>query len=66
MLELAERILSLTESRSKIVFQSLPQDDPSRRKPDITLAKSALNWTPSIELEEGLRKTIAYFRGLSW
>jgi UDP-glucuronate decarboxylase len=63
MLELAEKILSLTESTSKIVFKPLPQDDPVRRKPDITLAKSVLNWTPGIPLEEGLRKTIAYFKG---
>ncbi|GHU92418.1 NAD-dependent dehydratase [Spirochaetia bacterium] len=63
MLELAEKILVLTESTSKIVFRPLPQDDPARRKPDITLAKSALNWTPHVALEEGLRKTIAYFKG---
>jgi UDP-glucuronate decarboxylase len=62
MLELAEKIRSLTQSKSKIIFRPLPQDDPTRRKPDITLAKSALNWTPHVALEEGLRKSIAYFR----
>jgi UDP-glucuronate decarboxylase len=64
MLELAEKIRSLTGSTSKIIFQPLPQDDPTRRKPDITLAKSMLNWMPRVALEEGLRKTIAYFKGV--
>jgi UDP-glucuronate decarboxylase len=63
MLELAEKIRSLMGSASKIIFQPLPQDDPTRRKPDITLAKSVLNWTPQVALEEGLSKTIVYFRG---
>jgi UDP-glucuronate decarboxylase len=64
MIELARKILSITGSSSKIVFQPLPQDDPVRRKPDISLAKSTLNWAPAIDLEEGLQKTIAYFRKL--
>jgi UDP-glucuronate decarboxylase len=65
ILELAEKILSLTGSTSKIIFQPLPQDDPRQRKPDITLAKSELNWTPRVTLEDGLRETIAYFKRLN-
>lgn len=61
MLELAEEILSITESSSKIVFEPLPQDDPQQRRPDITLAKEHLDWEPKIALREGLTKTIAYF-----
>lgn len=63
MLELAKKILELTGSRSKLVFQPLPQDDPRQRCPDIGLAKSKLGWEPKVPLEEGLRETIAYFRG---
>ncbi len=63
MLELAEKVISLTHSRSKISFLSLPGDDPKKRKPDISRAKTALSgWEPSVELEEGLEKTIAYFK----
>jgi len=61
ILELAEKVIRLTDSRSKIVFKDLPQDDPTQRKPDITLAKKMLGWDPPIELEEGLKKTIPYF-----
>ena len=62
MLELAEKIISLTGSKSKIVYLPLPQDDPIQRQPDISLAKEKLGgWEPKIELEEGLKKTIAYF-----
>ena len=61
MLELAEEILSITESSSKLVFEPLPQDDPQQRRPDITLAKEQLGWEPKIALREGLTKTIAYF-----
>lgn len=62
MLELAEKVIELTNSSSKIVFQPLPSDDPLRRKPDIQLAKERLNgWEPQIALEDGLKKTIAYF-----
>lgn len=61
--QLAEKVLELImESRSRIVFKELPQDDPKQRKPDITLAKEKLNWEPKIILEEGLKKTIEYFR----
>ena len=62
MLELAEKVLQLTGSRSKLVFQPLPQDDPRQRKPDITLAQQHLGWKPGVPLDEGLGKTIAYFR----
>ena len=61
MLELAELILELTGSRSKLVFLPLPQDDPMQRQPDITLAKQELGWEPGIALKEGLEKTISYF-----
>jgi UDP-glucuronate decarboxylase len=63
MLELAENIIKLTNSSSKITYHPLPTDDPTQRKPDITLAKEKLNgWTPNIKLEEGLTKTINYFK----
>jgi len=62
ILELAEMILKLTKSKSKIVFKPLPQDDPKRRQPDITLAKSRLNWEPKVNLEDGLKETISYFK----
>ena len=61
MLELAEKIIDLTGSRSKIVHEPLPQDDPTQRKPVIELAKKELGWEPGIRLEEGLERTIAYF-----
>lgn len=64
MLELAQNVLELTESKSKIIFLPLPQDDPKQRQPDISLAKQKLNWTPKVELREGLSKTIEYFRGI--
>ncbi len=61
--ELATKILQLIpESRSKIIFKDLPKDDPKRRKPDITLAKNLFGWEPKIELEEGLKNTIEYFK----
>jgi len=61
--ELAEKIIQmLPESKSKIVYRDLPKDDPRQRKPDITLAKEQLNWEPKVKLEEGLKKTIDYFR----
>ena len=62
--QLAERVLALVGSRSKIIYKELPQDDPQQRRPDITLAKAQLNWQPSIALEEGLRRTVEYFRAL--
>jgi UDP-glucuronate decarboxylase len=61
--ELALKILELIpESRSKLVYQELPPDDPRQRKPDISLAKAKLGWQPKIKLEDGLKKTIEYFR----
>ena len=62
--QLAERVLALVSSRSKIIYKELPQDDPQQRRPDITLAKAQLNWQPSIALEEGLCRTVEYFRAL--
>ena len=62
--QLAERVLALVGSRSKIIYKELPQDDPRQRRPDITLAKAQLNWQPSIALDEGLRRTVEYFRAL--
>lgn len=59
--ELAERIIDLTGSRSKLVFHPLPSDDPTQRCPDISLARETLDWQPVVALESGLRKTIAYF-----
>ena len=64
MLELAEKVLKLTQSRSRLVFQPLPADDPKQRKPDISLAKDKLGWEPKVCLEDGLHETIAYFRML--
>lgn len=62
MLQLANLIIELTGSKSKIVYEPLPQDDPMQRKPDIELAKQKLGWEPTIPLEEGLKKTIMYFK----
>ncbi|HAK00400.1 MAG TPA: NAD-dependent dehydratase [Bacteroidales bacterium] len=62
MIQLAEMVLRLTQSKSKIVFMPLPQDDPMQRQPNISLAKSSLGWEPQIQLEEGLQKTINYFK----
>jgi UDP-glucuronate decarboxylase len=62
--ELAEKIIHLTNSRSKIVWMPLPPDDPTQRQPDIRLAKQELDWEPKIPLEEGLKKTIEYFASI--
>ena len=61
ILELAQKVIEITGSKSQIINKPLPQDDPRQRKPDIGLAKNALDWAPSIALEEGLKETIAYF-----
>ena len=61
--ELAEKIIAMTGSSSKIVFQSEPNDDPKQRQPDITPAKKKLGWEPTIELEDGLSRMIEYFKG---
>ena len=64
MLELAEKVLSLTGSRSRLVHQALPEDDPRQRQPDIALARSALDWQPKVSLNDGLKETVEYFRRL--
>ncbi|AEF86330.1 UDP-glucuronic acid decarboxylase 1 (UDP-glucuronatedecarboxylase 1) (UGD) (UXS-1) [Treponema primitia ZAS-2] len=64
MLELAEKIILLTGSSSKIIYKPLPSDDPKQRKPDITLADQKLHWKPKVSLEDGLKETIAYFKKL--
>ena len=64
MLELAEKIIKLTGSKSKLVFQPLPPDDPKQRQPDINLAKQNLGWEPKVNLEDGLKETISYFKNL--
>ena len=64
MLELAEHVHRLVGSKSELVFKPLPQDDPKQRQPDITLAKSVLDWGPKVNLEDGLKQTIDYFRKL--
>ncbi len=64
ILELAEKVITLTGSKSKIVFKPLPPDDPTQRQPDITIAKDKLNWQLTISLEDGLKKTVKYFRDL--
>ena len=64
ILELAEKVIDITGSQSKIIHKPLPSDDPRQRKPDISLAKQELGWEPKIKLEDGLVKTIGYFEGL--
>jgi UDP-glucuronate decarboxylase len=64
ILELAEKVIELTGSKSKIIFKDLPEDDPMQRKPDNTLAREKLDWEPQIQLEQGLEKTITYFKPL--
>lgn len=64
MLELAQIIIKITNSKSNIIFKPLPMDDPTQRKPDITLAQSKLNWFPTVKLEQGLLETIKYFDNL--
>jgi UDP-glucuronate decarboxylase len=64
ILELAQKVIELTEAKSHIIFTPLPSDDPKQRQPDIALAKGKLEWEPIIQLEEGLRKTIDYFKSL--
>ena len=64
MLELASLVLELTGGTSELIMKPLPADDPTQRQPDITLAKSTLSWEPTIQLAEGLEKTIAWFSGI--
>ncbi len=65
VLELAEMVLRLTNSPSRLVFEPLPEDDPKQRRPDISRAKSLLDWEPKVPLEDGLKETIQYFRALA-
>lgn len=65
ILQLAEKVIELTGSKSKIIFEPLPEDDPMQRKPDISKINSIINWEPAVQLEEGLLKTIDYFRNTS-
>jgi UDP-glucuronate decarboxylase len=60
--ELAEKVIEMTGSKSKLVFEALPSDDPRQRQPDISVARKILDWQPTIELNEGLKNTVAYFR----
>ena len=62
MLQLAEAVLKLSGSKSKIIYQALPSDDPKQRQPNIELAKAKLGWEPKVNLEDGLKETIAYFK----
>ena len=64
MLQLAETVLRMTKSRSRLIFKPLPEDDPKQRCPDITIARTKLGWEPTVSLEDGLAPTIAYFRGV--
>jgi len=64
ILNLAKKIIKLTDSKSQLVFKELPEDDPRKRKPDINLAKKELKWEPKIQIDEGLKKTIYYFERL--
>jgi UDP-glucuronate decarboxylase len=66
ILELAKQVIALTDSKAKIVHRPLPQDDPTRRQPNIALAKKMLGWEPKVPLGEGLVKTIAWFRSIRW
>jgi len=61
ILQLAQTVIRMTSSRSKVVFKPLPSDDPLQRKPDIALARQTLGWEPRVPLEQGLSRTIAYF-----
>jgi len=62
ILELAEKVLHFTGSTSKLIFLPLPQDDPTQRQPDISRSRDQLDWAPRVDLDEGLQKTIAYFK----
>lgn len=62
--ELAEKVIELTGTDSKIIYKDLPSDDPTQRKPDITLAQELIDWAPNIQLEAGLMKTIEYFKSI--
>ena len=63
VLDLANKIILLTKSKSKLIYVDLPNDDPKKRQPDISLAKKILSWEPTVDLESGLMSTIDYFKG---
>ena len=65
MLQLASKVLELTQSQSEIIYMNLPEDDPKRRKPDISIAINKLNWNQKFDLEYGLPRTIKYFKNLN-
>ena len=62
--QLAEKVIEMTNSSSKLVYKELPSDDPTQRRPDITLAKETMGWEPKVALEDGLKSTIEYFDSL--
>jgi UDP-glucuronate decarboxylase len=62
ILELAEKVIRFTNSRSKLIHKPLPQDDPRQRQPDLSKAKTKLDWQPKVALDDGLKETIAYFK----
>ena len=62
IIDLAKKIIELTDSKSKIINKDLPLDDPIRRKPDISEAKKILDWSPNVEIDDGLKETIKYFK----
>lgn len=64
MIELAEKVLRISESKSKLIYMPLPSDDPKQRRPDISKAKTALDWTPKVSIEDGLKETVSYFKKL--
>jgi UDP-glucuronate decarboxylase len=64
MLELAEKVQKITGNKNEVIFEPLPKDDPKQRRPDISLAKQVLHWIPKVSLDEGLVKTIDYFRNV--
>ncbi len=65
MRQLAEQIVAMTGSRSQLVFKTLPSDDPKQRQPDISLARQKLGWEPKVDLHDGLRRTIDYFKSIA-
>jgi UDP-glucuronate decarboxylase len=64
MLDLAERVLRLSGSKSELTFKPLPSDDPRQRQPNVSMARSVLGWQPTVSVDDGLKETIRYFRGI--
>jgi len=65
ILELAEKVINLTKSKSKVILHPLPQDDPKQRKPDVSMAENLIDWHPSTDIDNGLVKTMSYFNSLT-